>query len=318
MYRRGDLVGLKRALRYQDIAMGEGDRPFDYGVPTRRAAAYALGSFYGEEVALALTAALGDPDEEVKLAAVDSLVSVSGREATAPLVVALAEWELPRYERAAEAVDQALASLGGLDVPEQYALACAALPGGVDPARHRPFLDSLLDRDPRDTREASRSVSAELLRTPSPRGSAAWTVLSWLAPMSVSVLMGALTAPHSQLTAIELLGEARDNQAYEPLAALLVHRDPLVRAACARALGAIRDTRAVPSLTALTRDPVFEVRAAAGEALEAFGAAGISASITVALDALRRELTSGEVLEPDAGGTLLSRMLGSPGGGRTR
>ena len=87
---------------------------------------------------------------------------------------------------------------------------------------------------------------------------------------------------------LEALGDAGDVSAIEAARARLLRHAPELRAASARALGKLRDGHSVPVLVRLLSDPVWYVRAAAARAL---GALPLDKSASLALGRALRDPT---------------------------
>jgi HEAT repeat protein len=305
--KRGDADGLVAAAGYQDLIPAPGEGMIDRGAQVRENAIVALGALGPEAGAEAVKAALTDPSDEVRVAAVRVLfawqdaVSLAAAMAWLPAdrghsrpLAIRALLELRRPE-CAPALTRAL-----LNAPGDAAI-------GDDEAT---LLKLLLDAD--EGADAAAEVVEELLVALAderdPVADRAEELLVVAAPMStegVIAELGAGAAPHR---AAAVLAQIKDTRALEPLMQGLLHRDARVRAECAGALGELRDPAAVEALIRASRDPEHRVRAQAGWALDRLGmvalVVGVSTMIRpMILDAVEAAEARPALPEADNGGS---------------
>lgn len=117
------------------------------------------------------------------------------------------------------------------------------------------------------------------------RDEVAWTLASWGAEHSLAPILDLLTkapAPDLSISLLTVIRELRHPSARSVIQPFLDHTEPRVRAAAARALGAIATADDQPALLALVSDPDPVVRRAACSALSAESSA---------LPALRQRLS---------------------------
>jgi HEAT repeat protein len=268
--RRGDVDALVAAVGYQNLMPGPDGRAVDGGVAVRREAILALGEMGPEVGAEAVTAALSDHSDHVRVAAIHVLYA---RGQATPLAAALT-W-LPRNHGHSRPL--AMRALAELRQPDSAPGLTAALvlARGDDPIDEddATLLILLLQAD--EGSDIAAEVVEQLLvaladedETVSGR---AEDLLALIAPTSIEGLIAELKAGAAPHRAAAALARIKDTRALEPLMEGLRHRDASVRAESARALGELRDPAAVEALIHATRDPHHEVRARAGSALDKLG-----------------------------------------------
>ena len=250
--KRADADGLVAAAGYQDLIPAPGDGTLDRGAPVRQGAIIALGALGPEAGTDAVKAALTDPSDEVRVAAVRVLFA---REDAVSLAAALAWLPADRGHSRPLAIRALLELRRPACAPSlTRALVCAPGDGpvGIDEAT---LLKFLLDAD--EGTDAPGEVVEELL--------------AMTAPVSTEGVIAELNAGAAPHRAATVLGQIKDMRALEPLVEGLLHRDARVRAECAAALGELRDPAAVEALIRASRDPEHRVRAQAGWALDRLG-----------------------------------------------
>jgi HEAT repeat protein len=268
--KREDADGLVAAAGYQDLVPAPGEGMLDRGAQVREAAIVALGALGPETGAEAVKAALTDPSDGVRVAAVRVLFAWQD---TVSLATAMA-WLPPERGHSRPLAMRALLELRRPECASALTRALLTAPGdapiGDDEAT---LLGLLLEAD--EDAHASADVVEELLVALADERDAvadrAEELLVLLAPTStegVIAELGAGAAPHR---AAAVLAQIKDTRALEPLMQGLVHRDSRVRAECASALGELRDPAAVEALIRASRDPEHRVRAQAGWALDRLG-----------------------------------------------
>jgi HEAT repeat protein len=268
--KRGDADGLVAAAGYQDLIPAPGEGMLDRGAEVRHDAIVALGKLGPEAGSDAVKAALADPSDEVRVAAVQVLFA---RQDAVSLAAAMAWLPAERGHSRPLAI-RALLELRSPACAPMLARALVNAPGdapiGVDEGT---LLKLLLDAD--DGAEASGEVVEELLVALAderdPVADRAEELLVVTAAKSTEHVIAELAAGAAPHRAAAVLAEIKDTLALEPLMQGLLHRDARVRAECAGALGELRDPAAVEALIRASRDPEHRVRAQAGRALDRLG-----------------------------------------------
>ena len=268
--KRADADGLVAAAGYQDLIPAPGDGTLDRGAPVRQGAIIALGALGPEAGTDAVKAALTDPSDVVRVAAVRVLFA---REDAVSLAAALAWLPADRGHSRPLAIRALLELRRPACAPSlTRALVCAPGDGpvGIDEAT---LLKFLLDAD--EGTDAPGEVVEELLVALAderdPVAERAEELLAMTAPVSTEGVIAELNAGAAPHRAATVLGQIKDTRALEPLVEGLLHRDARVRAECAAALGELRDPAAVEALIRASRDPEHRVRAQAGWALDRLG-----------------------------------------------
>jgi HEAT repeat protein len=295
--RRGDADGLVAAAGYQDLIAASGDGLLDRGAQVRQEAIVALGALGPEVGADAVRAALTDPSDEVRVAAVRVLFA---REDAVSLAAALAWLPTDRSHSRPLAIRALLELRRPACAP---ALTCALVsapgdgPVGVDEAT---VLKLLLDAD--EGTDAPAEVVEELLMALAderdPVAERAEELLAMTAPVSTEGLIAELKAGAAPHRAAAVLGQIKDTRALEPLMEGLLHRDARVRAECAGALGELRDPAAVEALIRACRDPEHRVRAQAGCALDRLGMVALVVGVSTMIRPMILEAIEGAETRP--------------------
>jgi HEAT repeat protein len=259
--------------------------------PARRAAAtLALAESDSPAAVEALTAALADPDLEVRQAAGLALAGLRDPASIPALAEIVAGWHEPalvrcrraalhtlvafRTEEAAVGLAHALVRAGPapLALEERSALLAVAYAeaAGVAAPRVVRALVALLGHD--DEAVAERAASL-LMLFPSE------------SHRPLARALRTASAPEARRRAAQALSACRQDAAVGALVAALGDRQPAVRAAAARSLGDMRDPATAGALRAAGSDGDESVREAALSALNNLGtvatAAGIAAGIGV-------------------------------------
>jgi HEAT repeat protein len=268
--RRGNADALVAATGYQDLIPAPGGGTIDRGAEVRQGAVLALGALGPECGAEAVKAALSDPVDEVRVAAIRVLYA---REDALPIAAALA-WLPAGYGHARPLAIRALAELRR---PECAPVVADALVRAPDDAAvdddEATLLTLLLGAD--EGSEAPAEVVEELLVALAderdPVADRAEELLAMIAPVSTEGVIAELKAGAAPHRAAAVLAHIKDTRALEPLMEGLLHRDARVRAECAGALGELRDPAAVEALIHASRDPEHRVRSQAGWALDRLG-----------------------------------------------
>jgi hypothetical protein len=290
--KRWDEDGLVAASGYQDLIPAPEGGMLDRGAATRGKAILALGPLGPKAGTDAVRAALSDPADRVRVAAIRVLFA---RRDVLPLAKAVA-W-LPAHYGHSRGL--AIRVLGELLPPEcAPALAIALLRerGDGPVAEDEAALLKLLV-DAAEGSEVAGGVIEELLVALGDERDAvadrAEDLLASLAPLSIDGLIAELkagTAPHR---AASVLAELKDTRALKPLMEGLLHGEPRVRAECARALGELRDPAAVEALIQASRDAEHRVRAPAGWALDRLGMIALVVGVSTMIRPMIHEAISG-------------------------
>src|SRR5437588_7265753 len=93
--RKGDADALVRALEYEDVIDDREGRVVDLGEPVRADAAAALADLDGDVARAGLLRALADPEQTVRMVALDALRKRRDPETLGGLVAAAANWTRP-------------------------------------------------------------------------------------------------------------------------------------------------------------------------------------------------------------------------------
>lgn len=276
--RRQDVDGLARVLASRDVVKDRDGLMLDLAVPTRVQALEVLAQIEDDRAAGVAADALGDPDPRVRLVAVQALerCDPDGRY-DATLAEALVRWDAD-----GQSVEHAAAVewLRQRSSPAQVALLVDGLLGAGPGRAIRPAdqqaIAAIAVGHGAELRALCRRLVDDLAPDGDPRTE---RILVALGQPAVEPLVGALRGPGT-LRAIGVLTDLRPTRAVEPLVSLVGDDDdPDVRAAAARALGAIRDPQASEALLRASLDSDSAVRDAAQVALEQLGTAGILAGL---------------------------------------
>jgi HEAT repeat protein len=284
--RRGDAYALAAAAGYQDLISAGGDTMVDRGAPVRKEAILALGRLGPECGTAAVRAALADPADEVRMAAIRV---VAAREEATQLAAAVA-WMPPAKDGQSRAL--AITALRELRRPECARTLAAALvdaPGDDSVTDDEAALLRLLVEAEAES-EVAREAVAELLGALGDEREAvsarAQELLVRLAPFGTEALVSELKVGAAPHRAAAVLAQIKDTRALKPLIDGLLNRDPRVRAECARALGELRDPAAVEPLFQAARDSDHRVRSQGRWALDQLGTGGVSPIRPMTLEAL--------------------------------
>lgn len=268
--KRGDANGLVAAAGFQDLIPAAGEGMLDRGAEIRHEAILALGQIGPEAGTEAVHAALSDPADEVRVAAIRVLFA---REDAMPLATALAWLPVDNGQSRPLAI-RALLELRPPDCAPSLAVALVREPGNAPVGEDEAALLKLL-LDAGESSDAAGEAIEKLLVALAderdPVADRAEELLALIAPFGVDGVIAELKAGAAPHRAASVLAEVKDTRALKPLMEGLLHRDPRVRAECARALGELRDPAAVEALIRATRDSDHRVRAQAGWALDRLG-----------------------------------------------
>jgi HEAT repeat protein len=308
--RRADTGGLVAAAGYQDLIPDAEGGTIDRGAQVRQDAILALGALGPDAGVDAVRAALADPSDGVRLAAVRVAYA---REDSASLAAALGR--LPRERgHSRQLTIRALAELRRPGCAPLLASAVVNAPDDVpvgdDEVR---LLKLLLDAD-EGTDYASEVVEVLLVALTDERDAAAdraQDLLTLIAPASTEGVIAELKAGAAPYRAAAVLARIKDTRALEPLMEALLHRDARVRAESARALGELRDPAAVEALIHATRDSDHRVRARAGSALDQLG----MVALMVGVSTMVRPMILDAIASAETRAVLCEAQNGSSGDG---
>jgi HEAT repeat protein len=295
--KRGDEDGLVAAAGYQDLIPAPDGSMVDRGAALRKEAILALGALGPDIGTEAVLAALSDPADNVRVAAVRVLFA---HRAAVPLASALA------WLRADHGHSRALAirALLELRVPECAPSLAVALvnatgeaPVGDDEAA---LLQLLVHAAPgADTAaDAVEELLIALADERDPVADRAEELLVLIAPVSTEGVIAELKAGAAPHRAAAVLAQIKDTRALEPLMEGLLHRDARVRAECAGALGELHDPAAVEALIHASRDPEHRVRAQAGWALDRLGMIALVVGVSTMIRPMILEAVAGQEARP--------------------
>jgi HEAT repeat protein len=274
LFEQGDVQALAEATRLHDVRRDHQGHADDRGSRVRRDAVLALGRLGAEAGNGAVAAALEDPVDSVRTAAVQVL---SERGDVTELARAL-HW-LP----AGRGTSRRLAAQAVLEqrTPEAAGIAAAALvrAPGEEPlsGTDNDFIHALAD--PMGSRKPVDGVVRELLTAlADERGAVAdraEELLVQLAPASTQAVVDELKNDASPERAIAVLTAIGDATSVRGLIEALERDSPDLRVQAAAALGWLRHLDAVEPLLQATRDQDPDVRAEASQALDRMGTAAV-------------------------------------------
>jgi HEAT repeat protein len=295
--KRADEDSLVAAAGYQDLIPAPGDGTLDRGAQVRQEAIVALGALGPEAGTDAVKAALTDPSDEVRVAAIRVLFA---REDAVSLAAAL-EWLPADRGHSRPLAISALLELRRPACAPSLTRALVGAPGdrpvGVDEAT---LLKLLLDAD--EGSDAPGEVVEELLVALAderdPVADRAEELLAMIAPVSTEGVIAELIAGAAPHRAAAVLAQIKDMRALEPLIEGLLHRDARVRAECAGALGELRDPAAVEALIGASRDPEHRVRAQAGWALDGLGMIALVVGVSTMIRPMIHEAIAAAEVRP--------------------
>ena len=314
--KRGDEDGLVAASGYQDLIAAPDGGMLDRGAAIRTEAILALGRLGPEAGTEAVRAALSDPADAVRVAAIRVLFA---HRAAVPLASALA-W-LPADHGHSRAL--AIRALLELRVPEcapALAVALVNATGDAPVGDDEAALLQLLVHAATGADTAAEAVEALLVALADERdpvADRAEELLVLIAPVSTEDVIAELNAGAAPHRAAAVLARISDPRALAPLIEGLIHDDPRVRAECARALGELRDPAAVDALIHASRDPDDRVRSEASAALDRLGTVAMVVGVSAMIRPMIIEAVADSEARPDQTRTANSSSAsnGSAGGG---
>jgi HEAT repeat protein len=295
--RRGDVDALVAAAGYQDLIPAPDRGTADRGAAVRQEAILALGGLGPDVGAEAVTAALSDNSDRVRLAAIQVLY---GRQEAAPLAAAMA-WLPTDRGHARRLAMRALAELRRPDSAPALTAALVHAHGDGPVSDDDALLLTLLLKADEGSAAAGGVVEQLLTALADERDTIserAEELLALLAPVSIEGVIAELMAGAAPHRAAAVLARIKDTRALEPLLAALVHRDARVRAGSATALGELRDPAAVEALIQATRDSDHDVRARAGTALDQLGMVALVVGVSTLVRPMILEAVAGVESRP--------------------
>jgi HEAT repeat protein len=307
--RRADVLGLVEAATFQELVSDSRGGTLDVGAPLREEAILALGGLGEEAGADTVVAALADPADRVRVAAVRVLYA---RQAATALAEALA-W-LPAGQGHSRLLT--MKALAQLAQPDSAATLAAALVRASDGEpvgdEEVALLMTLLEADAGGAADAvfEELVSA-LVDERDAVADRAQDLLALLAPASTEAVIAALETGAAPHRAAAVLGRIRDVRTMEPLKQALLHRDARVRAESAAALGELRDPATVEVLIRATADSDHLVRAQAGWALDQLGSVAVMIGVAALVRPMIAELFAGPEEPPALPEADTARSMGA-------
>ena len=306
---QADVEGLSEAGRFQDVKRDSEGRIVDGGVQVREQAILALGELGAEAGHDTVIAALRDPFDSVRSAAVRVLHARCEGEALAPALA----WLPAGHAQSRELAAHALLELRSLPVARAATRALVHARGDAPIAEPDIALVRALC-SPDQRQPPANEVMRELLdaladESPVVAGRAEDLLLR-LAPMSTSGLIDELEHGGSPERAAAILGRIGDPAALQPLTVALEQRESEVRIQAAAALGALRHPAAVEPLLRATWDPTLDVRAEASQALDGIG---VIAGLSALLGSMINDAVASALAPPALGeGTAVGLELDAP------
>jgi HEAT repeat protein len=285
--RKGDAAGLVRALEYEDVITDRDGQVVDLGEEVRVEAAAALAELDGPVAREGLLCALADPEQSVRIVALEALRRRRDRETGDALVAAAACWTQPELEQARE---EAVGVLAGWRVAGAARRMAEALLTRSSDLGELSFADGVALRRLVDACGAMEATVSDLVAALSDGDKAerARTMLVWLAPDSVDALIAAVRSRHAPRDAAIALGAIGDARAVDALSELLLSGgDVPPRVAAARALGQLAHPAAVRPLLEASADPEHAVRTEAAASFDRLGNLGIALATSVVTESVQ-------------------------------
>jgi HEAT repeat protein len=280
--RNRDLEGLIEATGYQEPVRTSPENVGDLGIPVRTDAILALGELGGDVGEEAVAAALRDPADRVRCAAVRVLYE---RKKVHVLVWALGSMPAGNGQSRAFAL-RAVVRLQELLSPAAVANALIhSEDGELLNEDVEPLVQVLITDDRADAMdELIELLVSSLGDERSIVADRAGELLLRLAPSSVEALVDEVRTGPAAAEAAYVLGRIADPQALNPLVEALGHSDPRVRAESAAALAELQDPAVVKPLLRATHDADHSVRTQAGLALDRLGSAAVIVGVAALLE----------------------------------
>jgi HEAT repeat protein len=287
LVRQEDVPGLLKAASYQNVTPSSAGAVSDLGIPVRADAVLALGMLAPDSGLPAMRAALADPADRVRCAAVHVLHALN----EVGVLVQSLRWLRRDEGNARDLAAQAILGLRTSVRPSAVANALILredddLLGEDDAGLILALLEQagagatdevveLLVLALGDEREVVADRAAEMLVR--------------LAPASIEALVAELHRGSNPAGAVHVLGRIGDPQTLDAFEKALEHSDARVRAESAVALAEIQDPAAVKLLMRATRDPDHGVRTRASMAIDRLGTTATVIGIATLLEPMIRE-----------------------------
>jgi HEAT repeat protein len=295
--RRGDVDALVAAAGFQDLIPAGGGGMVDRGAQIRHEAILALGQLGPESGTEAVHAALSDPADTVRMAAIQVLFA---RQDAMPLAAALA-WLPADQGHSRPLAIRALVELRPPECAPSLTVGLVLAPGEAPVGDDEAALLKLLLEAEEGSEAASEVVEGLLVALSDERDAVAdraEELLAMIAPFSIEGVIAELRAGAVPHRAAAVLAQIKDTRALTPLMEGLIHRDARVRAECARALGELRDPAAVEALIHASRDPEHRVRAQAGWALDRLGLVALVVGVSTMIRPMILEAVAASQARP--------------------
>lgn len=294
LLKNADVEGLIEAARFQDIKRDPDGHAIDQGIKVREQAILALGELGADSGAATVTAALRDPFDRVRCAAVHVLRTREEVEALADGLT----W-LPANARSRKLASGALLELRSARSAGAVTRSLVRSPGNSPLSDGEiAFLLTMLEAD-EVPHPADHIIIRELLDALADQrvdvADRAEDALARLAPTSTLGLVGELANGGSPERAAAVLGRIRDPGTIPALTAALEDPRSDVRIQAAAALGALRDPAAVEPLLRAVSDSNSDVRAEACHALDGFGSAAVIIAMSAVLGPLIEDAVASAV-----------------------
>jgi HEAT repeat protein len=300
LVRREDVDGLLEAASYQDLAPAPEGTVSDLGIPVRADAILALGTLAPEHAHPAIAAALRDPADRVRCAAVRVLHALNEVDVLAEAL----RWLPTERGHSRSLASQAVLNLTGSIRPA--AVADALINREDDDVlgdQDAQLILALLDDEGADAMDEVLELLIDALGDE--RGivvDRAAELLVRLAPDSIEHLIGELHRGVHAADAAYVLGRIGDPETLDVLVRALRHREARVRAESAAALAELQDPMAVKALLRATHDTDYTVRSQARIALDRMGAIAVIEGVAELLRPVVREAVRSAIPHPEGEG----------------
>jgi HEAT repeat protein len=294
--RKGDVEGLAEATCYRELERTSPETVNDVGIPVRTDAILALGQHGADAGQEAVVAALRDPADRVRCAAIRVLYA---RKRAGVLVQAL------RWLPAGKGQSRAFAARAVLGLQESLSAAAVAnaLIHNEDEEllsdEDEPLIQILIGEERAEQAdELIRLLVSSLADERTIVADRAGELLLRLAPASTDALVAELRTGPAAAEAAYVLSRMANPQTLDALVEGLGHSDPRARAESAAALAELQDPAAVKPLLSATHDTDHGVRAQAGLALDRLGTAAVIVGVAALLEPIVREAVRSAPAEP--------------------
>lgn len=297
--RRQDVARLEEAARYTAVSPGASGRATDSGISVRAEAILALGALGQDCGVEAVEAALRDPADSVRCAAVRVLHDRQDGIALAQALGWLPAEEGQSHKLAILAIVDLRNSVGASVVAE--ALVHREDDELLTEQDSRLFME-LFEQDDVETRDEAILLLIQALSEK--RGivvDRAADLLVWVAPASVDALVIELRSGSAAADAAYVLGRIVDPQTIAALVEGLQHENSRVRRECTAALGEFEAREAVKPLLDATRDTDHGVRVQAAAALDGMGTSAVIVGVATLLEPMIYDAIQAEQLRRDLG-----------------